>query len=88
MEINKSNAMSLKNFRYEVAIALTTKNKPRVERPLAILKFATKIVTRPVVPHPSRDTRLDNFDHFPVIVKEGVANCPRRKLCFCVQIVI
>lgn len=71
IQINKSNAMSLKNFKYEVAIALTTKSKPRVGRPLAIPNTATKIVKRPVVPRPSRYTRLDNFDHFPVIRERG-----------------
>ena len=45
----------MKNFRYEVATALETNNKPRVGKPLRILNIATKILKRPVVFRPTRD---------------------------------
>ncbi|CAI6359327.1 unnamed protein product [Macrosiphum euphorbiae] len=64
----------LKEFRHEIGMALTSKDKPRLGRRTLekINDFPAKKIKNEIAPRPYNEIRYDNkVDHFPDFTKKG-----------------
>jgi len=75
VELKENKVMRLKEFRINIAIALSSKNRPKVGRKSKEMCIPenTKIKKK-IVPRPIDDVRLDCHDHIPIV---GIKECAR-----------
>ncbi|XP_022823399.1 piggyBac transposable element-derived protein 2-like isoform X2 [Spodoptera litura] len=75
MQNGHENKLSLKKFRIQAALALMTTNT-KSQFPRGALDPGPDTITKPFIPRPVDESRLDCFDHFPVYTSQG-----RCRLC-------
>lgn len=71
-ELHKEKEKRLKEFRHEIAVALTSKDKPRLGcRPaLENSNLPIKKIQQEIAPRPYTDIRYDKTDHCPTFTKK------------------
>jgi len=72
-ELHKEKDKRLKEFRHEIAVALTSKDKPRLGRRPALenSNFPVKKIRHEIAPRPYTEIRYDKTDHCPTFTKKG-----------------
>ncbi|KAE9521706.1 hypothetical protein AGLY_017893, partial [Aphis glycines] len=72
VELKEKNVIILKEFRVNIAIALSSKNKPKVGRKSKGMCIPENIkIKKKIVPQPIDDVRLDRYDHMPIVGIKG-----------------
>lgn len=74
-QLTDENKLSLKKFRIQTALALI-KTNTKSQIPRGILEPGSEMITKPFLPRPVHEARLDCYDHFPIYTSQG-----RCRLC-------
>lgn len=95
-QLGNENKLALKKFRIQAALALIkTNTKSHLQR--GSLEPASATITKPFIPRPVDESRLDCFDHFPLYTAQGrcrlckngktMVTCSKceQRLCFTVK---
>lgn len=75
VQLGNENKLSLKRFRVQTALALI-KTNTNSQFKKGTLDPATSTITKPFLPRPVDEARLDCYDHFPLYTSQG-----RCRLC-------
>lgn len=71
-QLKEKYVLRLKEFRVQIAIALSSKGKPKVGRKDKVTSLSENLkIKNKIVPRPIDDVRLDCYSHMPIVVIKG-----------------